>query len=282
MFSKQQFVLWFVFTFIFFSGFAQNAKLCDDLIPFGEHLFETGSYHDIIQISYECPFGNYKPAAQDSLNFILGNALLKLNQTDSAISVFLKIHSVDKFRLAGIKSGFNNFLDDRTYSKPLKWLQSSKINVSEYPGLAYYNGGLYLLRNDIFMFDSLMNEMPLMSVDDRKLLRKYRMAYENMKQKSPWIAGLLSTAAPGLGKIYAGKPYQGISSFITVGIFALQAWEAYYRNGIRSPVLYINGTIAFGYYISNIWGSVMAAKIRNQEVKHEIDQDLHRQLYFDL
>lgn len=280
--SKKHLIILFLFYAAFFRGFAQNGNLCDNLIPFGKHLFETGNYHDILQVSHECSFRNYDVMTQDSLNFMLGNALLKLNQTDSAISTFLNINTIERFRMDGIRMGLNEFLSNKAYLNSLKWLESPKINAFKDPNLAYHHGGLYLMTHDFHKFDSLMDGMPVISIKNRKLLQSYRDKYEHTKMKSPWLAGLLSTAVPGLGKMYSGKTYQGISAFITVGIFALQAWEAYYRKGIKSPVLYVNGTLAVGYYLSNIWGSVMAVKIKNREVKYEIDEDLRRQLYFDL
>jgi len=261
---------------------AQEKLLCDDIKSFGKHLFKSESFHDIVTLSQTCPFAKQNKSTFDTLQFLLGRAQLKLNKADSAYHAFRKIdRDADLYR-KGIRLTFNRYLDNSDYATPLSYLENGDLAIQKNPDITYFSCGLYLLNKDRMGFDSLMSEGYMIEKDKRILLKQYREQYASIKMKSPWMAGLLSAAVPGLGKIYAGKPNQGLSSFFTVGLFALQAWEAYYRQGINTPGLYISGAFALGYYISNIWGSALSVKIKNQEELYEVDQRLRDDLYFDL
>lgn len=272
----------FLIIWTLFSGYsAYSQQLCDRLLPFSKHLYTLNSYHEIIELDRFCPFNQQEPAMSDSLNYLLGNAFLKLHQADSALSHFVKLGD-EGFYNRGIRLGLNNFLDRRAYQRSVKWLESGSFDVLNTPDVAFYSGGIYLLSHDLDAFDSLLLEAPAISLDNTKVLNSFRQRYSETKKRSPWVAGMLSVVVPGLGKVYAGKPRQGLSVFFTIGLFALQSWEAYHRQGLKSPSMYITGAVALGYYFSDIWGSAMAVKIKNEEDLYEIDQDLHSRLYFSL
>ena len=261
---------------------AQEKFLCDDIKPFGKHLFETQNYQELISLNRKCAFEQKDKATYDTLQYLLGRSHLKLDNIDSAYHKFRDIKQKTRLHNHGIRLSFNRYLDKKNYSQPLKYLETGEVEVHRNPDIAFYRSGLYLLDKDLVQFDSLINETQIIRQNDKDLLRKYRNRYEATNMKSPWLAGLISAAVPGLGKVYAGKPNQGLSLFLSVGIFALQSWEAYYRQGTGSPVFYVNGALAAGYYITNIWGSVMSVKTKNQEELNEIDQSLRNELYFSL
>ncbi|MFW6019148.1 MAG: hypothetical protein ACOCPM_01080 [Bacteroidales bacterium] len=263
---------------------AQEEHICDDLRSFGKHLFETENYQDMVRLNRACPFSsqNRPKPVFDTLQFLLGRSQLKLNNIDSAYYAFRKIDRRTPLYKKGIRLTFNRYLDRKDYTTPLSFLENGDLEVNQKPDIAYFSCGLYLLNNEQLRFDSLMNVVQVMEKDKRALLNQYRKQYASINMKSPWMAGLLSAAVPGLGKVYAGKPNQGLSSFLTVGIFALQSWEAYYRQGLTAPGLYLSGAFALGYYIGNIWGSALSVKIKNQEELYEVDQRLRDDLYFSL
>jgi tetratricopeptide (TPR) repeat protein len=86
-------------------------------------------------------------------------------------------------------------------------------------------------------------------------------------KKSPVAAAVLSAMVPGLGKIYADRPEDGLFSFISTGIFAgLAAWS-FYEDGAGSVRGWIYTTVGSVFYAGNIYGSVMAA------LNHDRDAD---------
>lgn len=88
---------------------------------------------------------------------------------------------------------------------------------------------------------------------------------QNLPRKSAFISGLLSTVIPGAGKFYCNRPMDGVHSLVTVGITGWQAYEGFNEDGIHSVKGWIFGVLGGIFYLGNIYGSVVAADIYNQE-----------------
>ncbi len=74
-------------------------------------------------------------------------------------------------------------------------------------------------------------------------------------KRKPWIAGMLSTIIPGLGKLYNGRPKSFRSSLLVNAFFGFQMYEAIHKNGIKNPYSIISTGIFSVFYLSNIYGS---------------------------
>ncbi|MFW6224079.1 MAG: hypothetical protein ACOC4R_00315 [Bacteroidota bacterium] len=260
---------------------SQQADLCDELLPFTAHLFNTGNYPELIRLDTYCDFDDQPLQERDTLNYLLASSWLQLEKTQSAMNLYAGIND-ETLRYRGIRYGFNSMLRLGHHKNAVQWLSDNRIQTSVDPDLAFFAGGLFLLEQNYAGYDSLMMTNPPMAAENAVILEDFSSRYDEVNMRSPWMAGLLSAVVPGLGKVYAGKPNQGLSSFITFGLSALQSYEAYYRLGSDSPVFYITGLIALGYYIGNIWGSALSVKIRKSEELYEINQDLRGRLYFSL
>ncbi len=80
--------------------------------------------------------------------------------------------------------------------------------------------------------------------------------------RSPFLASLLSSIIPGLGKVYASRAYDGLYSFIiNTGSFYL-TYDAYKNN--RKPEIYFYSAMSIFFYTGNIYGSWIAAKEYNR------------------
>ncbi len=269
------------FLLIPFTLSSQQADLCDNLLPFTTHLFNTGNYPELIRLDSYCEFDDQPLQLRDTLNFLLAASWLQLEETNTAMDLFTGIGD-EGLRSRGIRYGFNSMLRLGDHYKAMNWLSHEKMQVSQDPDLAFFSGGLFLLEQKFAAYDSLINTNPAMAAGKAGVLEDFRSRYEETNMKSPWVAGMLSAVVPGLGKVYAGKPNQGLASFVTFSLFALQSYEAYYRLGSDSPVMYVTGLIALGYYIGNIWGSALSVKIKKSEELYEINEDLRGRLYFSL
>ncbi len=95
----------------------------------------------------------------------------------------------------------------------------------------------------------------------------------NSPRKSPFFAGLMSTAIPGLGKVYTGDWKDAIVSLIFTGGMAFQAIRNFNKHGIDNYRPWIYTTIGTGFYLGNIFGSVKSAKDVNRKrinrIQHE-------------
>ncbi|MBK8167665.1 MAG: membrane protein insertion efficiency factor YidD [bacterium] len=89
-------------------------------------------------------------------------------------------------------------------------------------------------------------------------------------RKSETLAGVLSTLAPGAGKIYAGRTADGLFSFVSIAFCTWQAVDGFDRSGSGSAKGWVFGGLATGLYAGNIYGSILSARIHNREFELEL------------
>ncbi|TAE87766.1 MAG: hypothetical protein EAY81_03695 [Bacteroidetes bacterium] len=92
------------------------------------------------------------------------------------------------------------------------------------------------------------------------LLQRYR----NLVLKRPGLAAGLSAIIPGLGKVYAKQPKNGLVTFFTVGALGFQAASGLALKGVTSIYGWIYVGAASVFYLGNIYGGYYAAKRYNQ------------------
>ena len=88
---------------------------------------------------------------------------------------------------------------------------------------------------------------------------------ENLSKKNKLASGLFSAVIPGSGKFYCNRPADGFHSFATVSLTCWQAYEGFEEDGIHSVKGWIFGVFGGLLYLGNIYGSVVAADIYNEE-----------------
>jgi hypothetical protein len=108
--------------------------------------------------------------------------------------------------------------------------------------------------------------------DDTLTRRLYAVGMEGTKfrPKNAGFAGFLSAVVPGSGKAYAGRPWDGLSSFFLIGILAWQSYEGYRKDGPVSGRCITFGLLGSGFYAGNIYGSMTAARLYNSARRRAI------------
>jgi hypothetical protein len=220
-----------VFFLLFLSSWAQEKNTS---LKFPLYLYEKNLKADAL---LELNNFQKKNVQSDSVNFILGWIYEDLSQNDSAIACYKRISPGSPCYI--------NALCRTAYLKALN-------NNSSLDALALFNESYPEL--------NLKNKL-----DD------YEKSFSQIKRRSPWIAGSLSAIVPGLGKVYAGKPKQGLLSLIPLAALALQAYEGYGDKGLKSGRFWIYGSIFTIFYIGNIYGSALSVKIVKQEKYDEVE-----------
>ena len=105
-------------------------------------------------------------------------------------------------------------------------------------------------------------------------LREIAREGSSMRRKSPWMAGILSSFVPGLGKIYAGEYGDGIQSFAFIGLFATLSFFSFRSEGIDSIRGWIYASAGAVLHVGNIYGSVVSAKRFNRLQEETLLQDV--------
>ena len=114
--------------------------------------------------------------------------------------------------------------------------------------------------------------------EEHKLALEYKNLAEEaiaIKRKSPALAGVMSAIVPGTGRFYARDWKDGIVSLFFVSAMTIQSVRGFNKSGINSTRGWIYGGIGFGFYLGNIYGSVVSAKGYNkkshQKIRSRID-----------
>lgn len=128
----------------------------------------------------------------------------------------------------------------------------------------------YDLPGAIERFDSLATLDPA----DPRIASMRDRVQQGLKlpRRSPALAGVLSGLVPGLGQVYAGRPLDGLVSFLVNGLFiwgGVAAWE-----DDQKEVAAVLGFIELGWYGGNIYGAVNSAQKFNWHHRSHFIQDM--------
>jgi TolA-binding protein len=100
--------------------------------------------------------------------------------------------------------------------------------------------------------------------------------YQELPEKSPVLAGVMSAILPGSGYIYAEHYGDGITAFLINGLFIAGTITAIHQENYA--VAGIVGGVGVPFYLGNIYGSANAAKKWNLGVRNEIIKKIHTTL----
>ncbi len=97
----------------------------------------------------------------------------------------------------------------------------------------------------------------------------YAESGEKLPTRSPFLAGVLSTVVPGVGRLYTGRLADALNTLFTVGFTGWQAYDGFRRDGLSSAKGWTLGTLCGVFYVGNIYGSVISARVYNRHVTDE-------------
>jgi hypothetical protein len=98
---------------------------------------------------------------------------------------------------------------------------------------------------------------------------------ENIRDKSPLVAGILSAAIPGSGQVYAGAYKQGIVSLLLHGIIGYFAYEGV-RDGRYFETAAALYTGVSRFYVSNILSASRLVREGNEKKRIELAREARR------
>ncbi len=101
-------------------------------------------------------------------------------------------------------------------------------------------------------------------------LRPGFMSYKKSFHKHPFLAAGFSAVVPGLGQLYLGKKRSFITTLMMNLACGVQAYEAYYKLGIKKPYTLFSIGFFGLFYLSNIYGSYSDAKIIKKEKRKQL------------
>lgn len=230
---------------------------------------------------------NLRPTGQaqlDSANFFTGWVLYGLKDLQTS-SFYLQQVSAESplYQKSIFFAAYNqSYLNQIDQAQHLLLSLDLEKDGALYAMRNFQFAGITLLERNVEDFRMFAGDFTgsfsFMQAEEDKL-RAYALRIQQAPNRSPWIAGIMSTAVPGLGKIYAGKMAEGISGFLYVGAMMVTTWDFYNRFGARSPFFIASAAVTSIFYIGNIWGSAASVNRTQREFNYEIDQrillDMH-------
>ena len=155
------------------------------------------------------------------------------------------------------------------YDSPVQRLEQYSGPYAELKGVQL--SGLALLRDDPDAYRSAAEAFSYsdfaLSGAEQEFDKIYKSRYES-RRKSPLLAAAASAVVPGLGKIYAGKTGEGISSLLLIGATGAITAEHWVKDGISDWKTILPGLITAALYIGNIYGSYMSVSIYNTDLRN--------------
>ncbi len=222
----------------------------------------------------------------DTVRFLQGYYHYSLRQLDTAAACYLQVSPQAATYPQARFFGAYSLAHLRQYDTALRIVQGLDLLPDGSDSLlqqlqALELAGIYLLQRDTVRAKAQIGRFRYTYyglADEQRRVAGAVDRIRTMPKRSPFAAGALSALLPGAGRWYAGRKKQAIGSFFQLAGLALLTWEAYHRHGPRSVPFYLFGTGFTVFYLSNIYGSAMAVKIK----RHESNTILDNRILFDL
>ena len=278
--NKLHLILAIILVFSFFGKTAAQEiefNLEHDL-KFFNYLIENKLFDDAIQQTKLFDYKSFSASQKDSVLFFKGFSFYNLNQNDSSNNCFKKLTESSVFYSKSRLLSYKGFISENRISDAKDVLlsftpENRMISETKKLNLA----GIALIERNYLEYEKQIKSLEMLSSKTELTVQKLDENYNQLvsqKKKSPFVAGMLSGIIPGLGKVYAGKPRHGLSSFLVTTTFGIQAYEFYKKEGIKSTGFYVFGTLFTAFYIGNIWGSAISVKVIQEEYAHEINNKI--------
>nr|NQU90854.1 hypothetical protein [Bacteroidota bacterium] len=279
--------IFIIVSFMALDQFAQNSH-CENItseLKFISHLYMNHYYNDAIFVLKNLDRKAVINCNQkDSVYFFMGKSFYKLHLHDSSIRYLNAIEPDFNKYLDAQFLNLRNFASLKKYKESMMLAQSVKTNDIIDNEIKWYSiSSVLLLQRNLENYSQIRDNHTFYVLGD--LMKKNDELYDKLyykKPKSPFIAASLSAVIPGLGKMYANKPMEGISSFLITSMFAVFAYESIKKHGISDfKSIFFTSVFSF-FYIGNIWGSVFAIKRSNTDFNNVIDHEIQHNLQLSI
>ncbi|MBK7886460.1 MAG: hypothetical protein IPJ86_03900 [Bacteroidetes bacterium] len=222
---------------------------------------------------------NYSQDFRDTISFICAGAFNKFKKPLKAIGYYDKVSDNSVFYYPSAYTSALLEAENKNFKAARKKLEEVLYDDNNFfTDLKHFElSGTYLLLHDHSSFDSIQavyHPQDSLLQAEFEYYKQYNVLLQTTKKKSAFLAGALSAVIPGLGKVYTGKPGQGLAAFLKTVPLAAITIENYRVNGFNNPQLYIFGSLFALFYVGNIWGSTLSANIVYQEKIDEIHHNI--------
>lgn len=246
-------------------------------LKFADYLYEQGDFLRAVGEYQRYLF--YQPQESEKIRYRIALCYRLGGKTEQAIQIFETfLQESPNSKLASsayYQIGVSYFLMEK-YGKSVNYLGTSLPHITDvhYRAESQQLIGLsYLMQKQWFEAEKIftgLHESDVLEVREKAAIHsKYAAQGAKLPTRSPLLAGFLSTIVPGAGRIYTGRVGDALNSLLTVGLTGWQAYDGFRRDGLSSVKGWTLGTLSGIFYVGNIYGSVLSARIYNRHVADE-------------
>jgi hypothetical protein len=205
-----------------------------------------------------------KNGLQREHNFLL-ESFSEENQTDSILYFKAKYHLEHRndslFLLNFFKSKALVMDDTNAFNLAGVQLLTARpaLQKSFFQGIPIENAN-FTIQQLNRAFQAGLDPMSFETWDFPEELQQDFSLYRKAYQKKPMVAGALSLAVPGLGKLYAGRTNSFVASLFSQTVYGIASYESIRKLGPVHPFSILSVGFFSVFYVSNIYGSFNAVK----------------------
>ncbi len=260
----------------------------ENTLKFADYLYQQGDYLRAVGEYQRYLF--YKPQDSEVIRYRIALCYRLGGKTEQAIQIFETfLQESPNSELASstyYQIGVSYFLMEK-YGKSVNYLDKFLPQITDvrYRAESQQLIGLsYLKQKRWFEAERIFNALQgsdVLEVREKAVIHsKYAAQGAKLPTRSPLLAGFLSTIVPGAGRAYTGRFGDALNSLLTVGLTGWQAYDGFRRDGFSSVKGWTLGTLSSIFYVGNIYGSVISARVFNRHVADEFLATLSIELPF--
>ncbi len=245
-------------------------KFADFLYEQGDYLRAAGEYQRYLF---------YQPQESEQIRYRIALCYRFAGQTEQAIQKFetlLRTYPEGRYvSSAYYQIGATYFLTDQ-FAQSARFLRDALPHVTDARqhaeaeqliGLSYLMQKQWSEAGEIF---KKLRGSKVASVSQKAIVyHDFAAEGAQLPNRSPFLAGVLSAVLPGAGRLYTGRFGDAFTSLFIVGLTGWQAYDGFQRDGLSSVKGWTLGTLCGTFYVGNIYGSVLSARVYNRHVADE-------------
>lgn len=249
----------------------------ENIRKFADFLYEQGDYLRAADEYQRYLF--YKPQDTEQIHYKIAVSYRFGGKTEQAIQGFETLLRTDpKSQFASrayYQIGATYFLQGQ-FERSVQFLGEALPRITDTRqhaeaeqliGLSYLKQKRWSEASKVF---KTLQASDVMSIREKAVVyHDYAEKGAHLSTRSPFLAGTLSTIVPGAGRLYTGRLGDALTSLFTVGFTGWQAYDGFRRDGISSVKGWTLGTLCGIFYVGNIYGSVISARVYNRHVTDE-------------
>ena len=248
----------------------------DYILMFADHLYQTGDYKRAV-IEYQRYVSTTGSIGLKNCGFKLADSYRKSGDLENSLAIYKNLQKINTndsecWWIAQSEIGQTYFLFG-DYNRSISAFNKIIIPTSKLKT----DGEIWIGVNRIFLgqWDLAHTHFSFTEIDSKpsdETIKYYQSLVQEGRRlpvKNPFLAGTLSFVLPGAGRIYLGRPgdfFNTLTTITAVGLLSYNGFQHHQERSIKGWSFALIGSV---FYLSNIYGSWLGAKIHNRQINED-------------